>query len=164
VRNSQPVGVGGRGKKDGNSPAPYLPLITWALSKFIWTWGFYKSIPIESTPNYQLNEPVLIAWVEVFSPTPHLSPPSTLTVMTRSISLCRLLPLLINYRLERKKKFLMCKDIRTSVADIHYMYEIWFLYYTIITTAQQLLTWGWAPVCGTHSHVRGYCAVVILVL
>jgi hypothetical protein len=32
------------------------------------------------------------------------------------------------------------------------------------TPSQQPLTWGWAPVCEVHPHVRGYCVVVVLVL
>jgi hypothetical protein len=41
---------------------------------------------------------------------------------------------------------------------------IWFLYNTNTTTLQQLLTWGWAPVCVTHPHVSNCCTVVVLVL
>jgi hypothetical protein len=32
------------------------------------------------------------------------------------------------------------------------------------TPSQQPLTWGWAPMCGVHPHVRGCCVVVVLVL
>jgi hypothetical protein len=47
---------------------------------------------------------------------------------------------------------------------IYIMFGIWLLYNTNTTTVQQPLTWGWAPVCGTHPHVRDCCTVVVLVL
>jgi len=46
----------------------------------------------------------------------------------------------------------------------HFGQGIWFLYNTNTTTVQQSLTWGWAPVCGTHPHVRDCCTIIVLVL
>jgi hypothetical protein len=38
------------------------------------------------------------------------------------------------------------------------------LYNTITTTAQQSFTRGWVSLCGAHLHVRGCCAVIVLML
>jgi len=42
-----------------------------------------------------------------------------------------------------------------------FFFGISFLYNINTTTAQQPLTWGWAPVCGTHPHVMDCCIGVV---
>jgi hypothetical protein len=69
-------------------------------------------------------------------------------------------------RLRKYVNLLTCRlpCYRQHHTRIYLSNGIWFLHYTITTTAQQPLTWGWALVCGIHPHVRGCYAVVVLVL